>query len=206
MSSSNNDTAKNLQKYKEHLENLAKQRDLDFALSLEQPPIILDDIDEELELGADKPQFLMFQVNPAPRKTAKSENEKEEEEPEPPQTICIAIILGPDGKVLAYSIGLNGFSDEFHDVSDLNISLGAFTNQLHGTLGSTLKGGGSVDQAIDAVRNQFPGSRTYKDTPMQTRANEQFKKWCEKNDKPAAKENEATAPSITPFNTTPKPW
>lgn len=189
-----------MQIYKEQLNNIKKEEGLDSVLSLEQPLIVFNENDKELELdpGSDKSQFLMLQVNSVPRKKTVAETEKEEEEQ---WLLCLIYNYDKDGNVLSYSIGLNSFSNEFHDISDLKINVHDFINQFHDTCSSGMSG----QQAITAFREKFPGSRTYIDTASQTRANELCKDLFEKHGV-KEKEKEAGGPSITPFSTTPKPW
>lgn len=193
-----------MQKYKEQLNNIKKEEELDSVLSLEQPLIVFNENDKELELdpGSDKSQFVMLQVNPVPRKKTVEETEKEEEENE---LICLIINYDKDGNVLSYSIGLNRFSNEFHDISDLKINVHDFINQLHDICSSSRNSRMLGQQAITAFREKFPGSRTFIDNASQTRANELHKDLFEKH-AVQEKEKEAGGPSITPFSTTPKPW
>jgi hypothetical protein len=184
--------------FKQHQEQIIKNPQI--LNDIEEPSEEKVSLSEELVSNTEKHQFYIYQL---PKKVSKKdEDEKDEEKEKSIDLICIIIVLDENGKVLAYSIGHNGFSDNFHDVSHLDMNCNDFKKELLGILDSSLKEGLSIPDAISAVKEKFPGQRTYTDKPLQERANEAYLK---KNNKNEIEGKDAGPSAITPLSTIPKP-
>ncbi|MCL9683036.1 hypothetical protein [Legionella maioricensis] len=113
-----------------------------------------------------------------PKKSLEEEDEEDKKKATGGLETTYVISHHMNGKVLAYSIGVGDWSDNFHDISDLDISDEEFTNDLH----SILRGAASSEDGVRAVEKKYPGSRTYKDSEAKERAAEFLQKMKDRND------------------------
>ncbi|MFT4058886.1 MAG: hypothetical protein QM652_04995 [Legionella sp.] len=166
--------------------NKQKANDEMSAMMLSAPPNTVDNLSQELPLYNEdsdsdekKQETVNYEILPLPvRKPTKDDENKTEvnaDEPDNSTCICISIRYDRDGNILDYSIGENNFSDQFHDISHMGIKFDDFRKEIDGIMKDSFskdEDALSASNAINAVKEKFPGSSTYTDTAAKTRADE----------------------------------